>query len=241
MTSFSFSSWSCRHIWLQCPIALDDMDRHLLLRASSLAWMDSLDPHGVQESKYRRRRLLIDRQHLAKRGFFAYDFVPAARLHRRKCFQEIFPPFLLRKVIAEVIATFLLVFVTCGAGALNKNNPRVVSQLGASVAGGLIVTMMIYGVGHISGAHMNPAVTLAFALSRHFPWIQVPFYWSAQFSGAMIASFILRELLHPITDLGTTTPSGTPARSLIMEVVVTFSMMFVTSAVATDTKAVRAS
>ncbi|XP_065002331.1 aquaporin NIP2-2-like [Musa acuminata AAA Group] len=166
------------------------------------------------------------------------DFVPAARLHRRKCFQEIFPPFLLRKVIAEVIATFLLVFVTCGAGALNKNNPRVVSQLGASVAGGLIVTMMIYGVGHISGAHMNPAVTLAFALSRHFPWIQVPFYWSAQFSGAMIASFILRELLHPITDLGTTTPSGTPARSLIMEVVVTFSMMFVTSAVATDTKAV---
>ena len=71
MTSFSFSSWSCRHIWLQCPIALDDMDRHLLLRASSLAWMDSLDPHGVQESKYWRRRLLIDRQHLAKRGFFA--------------------------------------------------------------------------------------------------------------------------------------------------------------------------
>lgn len=70
--------------------------------------------------------------------------------------------------------------------------------------------------------------------------VQVPFYWSAQFSGAMIASFILRELLHPITDLGTTTPSGTPARSLIMEIVV-FSMMFVTSAVATDTEAVRAS
>lgn len=68
--------------------------------------------------------------------------------------------------------------------------------------------------------------------------VQVPFYWSAQFSGAMIASFILRELLHHITDLGTTTPSGTPGRSVVMEVVVTFSMMFVTSAVATDTKAV---
>ncbi|URD97046.1 zinc finger protein [Musa troglodytarum] len=225
------------------------MDRQLLLRASSLAWMGSLDPHGVQESKYRRRLLLIDRHHLAKRGFFAHvvtvqtlaaedDFGPAARLHRRKRFPEIFPPFLLRKVIAEVIATFFLVFVTSGAGALNKNNPRVVSQLCASVAGGLIVTVMIYAVGHISGAHMNPAVTLAFAVSRHFPWIQVPFYWSAQFSGAMIASFILRELLHPITDLGTTTPSGTPARSLVMEVVVTFSMMFVTSAVTTDTKAV---
>lgn len=72
-----------------------------------------------------------------------------------------------------MIATFLLVFVTCGAGALNKNNPTVVSQLGASVAGGLIVTVMIYAVGHISGAHMNPAVTLAFAVARHFPWIQV--------------------------------------------------------------------
>lgn len=72
-----------------------------------------------------------------------------------------------------MIATFLLVFVTCGAGALNKNNPGVVSQLGQSVAGGLIVTVMIYAVGHISGAHMNPAVTLAFAVARHFPWIQV--------------------------------------------------------------------
>lgn len=67
------------------------------------------------------------------------------------------------QVIAEIIATYLLVFVTCGS----------VSKLGASVAGGLIVTVMIYAVGHISGAHMNPAVTLAFAAVRHFPWKQV--------------------------------------------------------------------
>ncbi|RZR71620.1 hypothetical protein BHM03_00006114 [Ensete ventricosum] len=77
------------------------------------------------------------------------------------------------QVVAEMIATFLLVFVTCGAGALSVSNSGVVSQLGASVAGGLIVTVMIYAVGHISGAHMNPAVTFAFAVSRHFPWIQV--------------------------------------------------------------------
>ncbi|WOL17140.1 hypothetical protein Cni_G25929 [Canna indica] len=165
--------------------------------------------------------------------------IPAQRvLHRHKSFKDLFPPFLPRKVAAEVIATFLLVFVTCGAAALNKNNPGVVSQLGASVAGGLIVTVMIYAVGHISGAHMNPAVTLAFAVSKHFPWIQVPFYWSAQFTGAMVASFILRELLHPITVIGTTTPSGTAARALVMEIIVTFSMMFVTLAVATDTRAV---
>ncbi|PKA47106.1 Aquaporin NIP2-1 [Apostasia shenzhenica] len=151
-----------------------------------------------------------------------------------------FPPFLLRKVVSEAIATFLLVFVTCGTGALHNSNDNRVSQLGASIAGGLIITVMIYSVGHISGAHMNPAVTLAFAISKHgqFPWIQVPFYWLAQITGATVSSFVLKALLHPIKNLGTTTPSGSILQSLIMEIVVTFCMMFVTSAVATDTRAV---
>ncbi|WOK91602.1 aquaporin NIP2-1 [Canna indica] len=169
------------------------------------------------------------------------DFIfslPRAARDQRRTFMELFPPFLPRKVVSEMIATFLLVFVTCGSGALNKSNPALVSQLGQSVAGGLIVTVMIYAVGHISGAHMNPAVTLAFAVARHFPWIQVPFYMAAQISGATIASFILRQLLHPIDDLGTTTPSGTAANALVAEMIVTFNMMFVTCAVATDTKAV---
>ncbi|RWR93110.1 aquaporin NIP2-1-like protein [Cinnamomum micranthum f. kanehirae] len=152
---------------------------------------------------------------------------------------EHLPPTLLRKVIAEAIATFLLVFVTCGSAAMSVRNEGDISKLGASVAGGLIVTVMIYAVGHISGAHMNPAVTFAFAAVRHFPWKQVPFYMAAQMTGSMIASFILRELLSPITNIGTTTPSGTNFQAFVMEVVVTFSMMFVTSAVATDTKAIR--
>lgn len=76
-------------------------------------------------------------------------------------------------MVAEVIATYLLVFVTCGSAALSASDEQRVSKLGASVAGGLIVTAMIYAVGHISGAHMNPAVTLAFAAVRHFPWKQV--------------------------------------------------------------------
>jgi aquaporin NIP len=75
-----------------------------------------------------------------------------------------------------VVATFLLIFVTCGVAAISNSDRNRVSQLGASVAGGMIVTVMIYAVGHISGAHMNPAVTLAFAVSRHFPWIQVRTY-----------------------------------------------------------------
>jgi aquaporin NIP len=78
-----------------------------------------------------------------------------------------------RQVVSEVVSTFLLVFVTCGAAGIYGSDKDRISQLGQSVAGGLIVTVMIYAVGHISGAHMNPAVTLAFAVFRHFPWIQV--------------------------------------------------------------------
>ncbi|KAK9052453.1 hypothetical protein SSX86_029082 [Deinandra increscens subsp. villosa] len=149
-----------------------------------------------------------------------------------------YPPGFSRKVVAEVVATFLLVFVTCGVGALTTSDNHKVSQLGASVASGLIVTVMIYAVGHISGAHMNPAVTLAFATVGHFPWIQVPIYAAAQLTGSISASFALRVLLEQVKHLGTTTPSGTDMQALIMEIIVTFCMMFVTSAVATDSKAV---
>ncbi|KAL2505031.1 putative aquaporin NIP4-2 [Abeliophyllum distichum] len=152
--------------------------------------------------------------------------------------KENYPSDFLNKVIAEIIATYLLVFVTCGSAALSASDEHKVSKLGASVAGGLIVTVMIYAVGHISGAHMNPAVTLAFAAVRHFPWKQVPFYAAAQVTGATSAAFTLRVLLHPIKHVGTTSPSGSDIQALIMEIVVTFSMMFITSAVATDTKAI---
>lgn len=151
---------------------------------------------------------------------------------------DIFPPHLLKKVVSEVVSTFLLVFVTCGAAGIYGSDKDRISQLGQSVAGGLIVTVMIYAVGHISGAHMNPAVTLAFAVFRHFPWIQVPFYWAAQFTGSICASFVLKAVLHPIAVLGTTTPTGPHWHSLVIEIIVTFNMMFVTLAVATDTRAV---
>ncbi|KAK9119267.1 hypothetical protein Scep_017360 [Stephania cephalantha] len=145
-------------------------------------------------------------------------------------YEKHYPPGFLRKVVAETIATFLLVFVTCGSAALSAtSNQHKVSQMAASVAGGLIVTVMIYAVGHVSGAHMNPAVTIAFAA--------VPLYAAAQLTGAIVASFTLRELLHPIERIGTTSPSGSDLQALVFEIVVTFSMMFITSAVATDTKA----
>ncbi|KAL1809578.1 hypothetical protein ACET3Z_026568 [Daucus carota] len=153
-------------------------------------------------------------------------------------FRDLYPPGFLKKVFAEMIATYLLVFVTCGAAALSENDESKVAKLGASLAGGLIVTVMIYAVGHISGAHMNPAVTLAFAAFRHLPWSFVPVYVLGQLTGALSAAFTLRVILHPIKNLGTTTPSGSDSQALIMEIVVTFSMMFIASAVSTDTAAI---
>ncbi|XP_022741258.1 aquaporin NIP2-1-like [Durio zibethinus] len=155
-----------------------------------------------------------------------------------KSFQQHYPPDFPRKVFAEIIATYLLVFVTCGSAAISSIDENKISRLGASIAGGLIVTGMIYAVGHVSGAHMNPAVTLAFAAARHFPWKQVPFYAATQLIGAISASFTLRVSLQPIKHIGTTSPSGSNFQALVMEIVVTFSMMFIASAVTIDTEAV---
>jgi len=163
---------------------------------------------------------------------------PSMVYYTERSIADYFPPHLLKKVVSEVVSTFLLVFMTAGAAAISAHDSTRISQLGQSVAGGLIVVVMIYAVGHISGAHMNPAVTLAFAVFRHFPLIQVPFYWAAQFTGAICASFVLKAVLHPITVIGTTEPFGPHWHALVIEVVVTFNMMFVTLAVATDTRAV---
>ncbi|XP_061347404.1 aquaporin NIP2-1-like [Gastrolobium bilobum] len=149
-----------------------------------------------------------------------------------------YPPGFPRKVFAETIGTYLLVFVSSGSAALNAIDENRVSKLAASLAGGFIVTVMIYAIGHISGAHMNPAVSIAFATVRHFPWIQVPFYIAAQLTGAISASYTLRALLDPAKQLGETTPSGSDIQALIMEMVSTFTMVFLATAVSTDTKAI---
>lgn len=93
--------------------------------------------------------------------------------------------------MAEVIATYLLVFVSCGVAALSGSDEPVVTKLGASITCGLIVTVMIYSVGHISGAHMNPAVTIAFAAVRRFPWRQVIFFFLLCFSPQFLCQFTI--------------------------------------------------
>jgi len=98
--------------------------------------------------------------------------------------------------------------------------------------------VMIYGVGHVSGAHFNAAVTFAFALTRHFPWPRVAAYWGAQLTGALVAALLLRASLGNIAHVGATFPSGSDAQSFLWEAVMTAFLMFVILAVATDTRAV---
>jgi aquaporin NIP len=144
---------------------------------------------------------------------------------------------LFKKSLAEAIGTFTLVFAGCGSIMVAERFPGTVPPSVIPVVFGLAVAVMIYAVGHISGAHFNPAVTLAFAVGRHFPLKQLPFYWIAQYSGALAASGLLVLLLPPGGVYGTTFSSVIPLKALAWEGVLTFFLMFVIMAVATDTRA----
>ena len=111
-------------------------------------------------------------------------------------------------------------------------------HVGVAISFGLVIMFGIYAVGHISGAHFNPAVTFAFALTRHFPWRRAALYWSAQLVGALVAAALLRASLGDIANVGATLPSGSQAQSFLWELVLSAFLMFVILAVATDTRAV---
>lgn len=135
-------------------------------------------------------------------------------------------------LVAESIGTFALVFAGCGAIAVGTLSPA-----GVAATFGLAIMAMIYSLGHVSGAHFNPAVTAAFAVGRHFPMARVLPYWAAQAAGAIAAAGLLRLTLGDVP-LGVTHPAGSEIQALVWEVVLTFFLMLVIVAVATDTRAV---
>jgi MIP family channel proteins len=139
---------------------------------------------------------------------------------------------------AECIGTFMLVFAGTGAIVISASRDGAISHEGIAATFGLVVMVLIYALGHVSGAHLNPGVTLAFAAVRHFQMREVAPYWAAQFAGALGASLVLRLLFGNLAALGATLPSIPQADAFVLEVILTFLLMFVITAVATDSRAV---
>ena len=141
----------------------------------------------------------------------------------------------MRPHVAEFIGTFALVFIGCGTIATGN-----LDVLGGAVAFGGTLGIMVYALGHISGGHFNPAVSVGLAGGRRFPWTRVPTYVIAQAAGATVAALLLRLTLSSGAPLGVTHPSGSDGQAFVWEVVMTFFLVFVVTAVATDARAVRA-
>ena len=142
----------------------------------------------------------------------------------------------MNKYLAEFLGTFALVFCGTGAIIIDHQTNGAVTHVGVAITFGLIVMAMIYSLGDISGAHLNPAVTLAFCLARRFPLKQAVPFISSQLSGAVSASLILRFLFPDDHLLGTTLPSGTAMQSFVLEFILSLFLMLVIINVATGSK-----
>jgi aquaporin NIP len=150
-------------------------------------------------------------------------------------------PDLPRRAFAEGLAAFALVFAGCGAAITDATHNRALGQTGVAATFGLIIMVMIYATGHLSGAHINPAVTVAFTLTRHFPARDAAAYIAAQLTGATAGALLLLAAWPDApANLGATVPTVDTGTALLYEVVLTAFLMFVIIAVATDTRAVGA-
>ncbi|QIX60082.1 aquaporin [Hymenobacter sp. BT18] len=137
-----------------------------------------------------------------------------------------------QKYVSEALGTFAIIFCGTGAIVINQETHGAITHVGVATTFGLIVMAMIYALGGISGAHFNPAVTVAFAAARTFAWGQVLPYIGSQLAGATLASALLRYLFPGNALLGATLPAGPVGQSLVLELVLTFLLMLVILSVA---------
>lgn len=142
----------------------------------------------------------------------------------------------MNRLLAELLGTFTLVFAGTGAIVINDVSGGVIGHAGIALTFGLVVMTMIYTFGDVSGAHLNPAVTLAFAAARRFAWQDVPGFIGAQIGGACLASGVLRLLFPAHAKLGATLPAGSAMQSLVLEIILTAILMLVILRVSTGAK-----
>lgn len=138
-----------------------------------------------------------------------------------------------RKMLAEALGTFILVFAGCGAIVVNDMFGQALGHVGISLVWGLVVMAMIYAIGNISGAHLNPAVTLGFWVAKRIKGRSVMPYISAQVLGALVASYVLWWMFPEHATYGATVPRGTVWQAFVMEFFLTFMLMFVVLNVST--------
>ena len=139
-----------------------------------------------------------------------------------------------RRLAAEGIGTFFLVLIGPGAAMVNAWSHGAVTHVGVALAFAFVVIAMVFALGHLSGAHINPAVTLAFWSVGRFPTRDVVPYVVAQCVGALSASGVLRLALGNVGDMGATVPSVPTGGAFVVEWLLSFVLMFVVMAVATD-------
>jgi aquaporin NIP len=138
-----------------------------------------------------------------------------------------------KKLAGEFIGTFSLVFAGTGAIVVNETSNGAVTHVGVALTFGLVVLAMIYTVGDISGAHLNPAVSLGFFAARRFSMREVIPYIVSQCAGAFAASGVLRLLFPRDATLGATLPAGSATQSFVLELILTAILMFVILSVST--------
>ena len=143
---------------------------------------------------------------------------------------------MLKKSVAEITGTFALVFCGTGAMVIDKETGGAVSHVGVAITFGLIVMSMIYALGDISGAHLNPAVSIAFVIAGRLPLKNLGIYIASQIAGALLASAVLKILFPANELLGGTLPAGSAMQSFILELILTFLLMLVIINVATGSK-----
>jgi len=169
-----------------------------------------------QTQTYRRTKELRD------------DIVLKSANNRERLIDE------LRRLLAELLGTFALILVAAGGDVIATISGGAVSPAARAVAPALLVMAMIYTLDSKSGAHYNPAVTLAFTLRRDFPWSRVQGYWGAQMVGVVFAAFLLRLLFGLAGHLGATLPHYGTIEAIVMEVLLTFLLITVILGTATN-------
>ena len=142
----------------------------------------------------------------------------------------------MKNYIAEFIGTFAMIFCGTGAMTINETTGGDVTHVGIGITWGLIVMAMIYAFGEISGAHFNPAVSIAFAYAKKFSWKEVPKYIFFQVAGAFAASLLLMWLFPKSELLGATIPTVDVWRAFVLELILTFFLMVVIINVSTGSK-----